>query len=184
MRLALLSLALSSGLLLSGCGATSDTADSSATEAATSQSAPASASPSSTAPSADTPSPTKQQPRPKRGTTIIVAASDYGPMLYDATGQPIYLFDAEKGSRPQCYGECAAAWPPVFAKGEPQAAKGVRAGLLGTTKRRDGRMQVTYDGHPLYFYAHEGKYDVRCHDVDQYGGLWLVVQPDGDPAPT
>lgn len=117
------------------------------------------------------------------GTTVIVADSDYGPMLYDATGQPIYLFDAETTTTPECYGECAEAWPPVFTNGTPQARKGTRAGLLGTTKRRDGRTQVTYAGHPLYFYAHEGKYQVRCHDVVEYGGTWLVVRPDGTPAP-
>ena len=62
-------------------------------------------------------------------------------------------------------------------------AKSVQSDLLGTTRRRDGATQVTYAGHPLYFYAHEGKYQVLCHDIEEYGGTWLVVQPDGDPAP-
>ena len=112
-----------------------------------------------------------------------MAGSDYGPMLYDATGQPIYLFDVETGPRPRCYGACAAAWPPVLAKGQPRAGAKVRDDLLGTTRRKDGARQVTYDGHPLYFYAHEGKYEVLCHDVVEYGGTWLVVRPDGTPAP-
>ncbi len=105
-------------------------------------------------------------------------------MLYDATGQPIYLFDAESGERPKCYDECAEAWPPVLTKAEPRARGAVRADLLGTTSRADGRTQVTYDGHPLYFYAHEGKYEVLCHDIVEYGGTWLVVRPDGTPAPS
>ena len=58
-----------------------------------------------------------------------------------------------------------------------------RPGLLGTTTRADGTTQVTYAGHPLYFYAHEGKRQVLCHNIEEYGGLWLVVQPDGKPAP-
>ena len=104
-------------------------------------------------------------------------------MLYDASGQAIYLFDAERSSRPECYGECADAWPPVLTKGKPQAKRGVQVDLLGTTRRRDGATQVTYGGHPLYFYADEGKYEVLCHNVEGFGGTWLVVQPDGKAAP-
>ena len=121
---------------------------------------------------------------PARGTRIIVADSQYGPMLYDRTGQAIYLFDLEKGKpAPRCYEDCAVAWPPVLTEGPPVAVRGVRPGLLGTTQRRDGGEQVTYNGHPLYFYAHEGPYEVLCHDIDEFGGTWLVVRPDGDPAP-
>lgn len=104
-------------------------------------------------------------------------------MLYDGSGQAIYLFDAEQGTRPECYDACADAWPPVLTKGKPQATKGVQSDLLGTTQRTDGATQVTYAGHPLYFYADEGKYEVLCHNVVGFGGTWLVVQPDGDPAP-
>jgi predicted lipoprotein with Yx(FWY)xxD motif len=104
-------------------------------------------------------------------------------MLYDATGQAIYLFDAERSARPECYGECANDWPPVLTTGTPQGKRSVDADLLGRTRRSDGSTQVTYAGHPLYFYAHEGKYQVLCHNIEEYGGTWLVVQPDGDPAP-
>jgi len=104
-------------------------------------------------------------------------------MLFDATGQAIYLFDAERGTRPECYGKCAAAWPPVLTTGTPQAKRKVQPDLLGTTRRRGGATQVTYAGHPLYFYAHEGKNQVLCHNIEEYGGTWLVVQPDGEPAP-
>jgi len=120
---------------------------------------------------------------PATGTAIITADSPYGRMLYDASGQPIYLFDKERSSTARCYGECAEAWPPVLTTGLPRARKGTRAELLGTTRRKDGKLQATYAGHPLYYYAHEGKYQVRCHDVTEYGGTWLVVQPDGKPAP-
>jgi predicted lipoprotein with Yx(FWY)xxD motif len=112
-----------------------------------------------------------------------VAGSAFGQMLFDGSGQAIYLFTAERGRRPACYGECAAAWPPVLAGGVPRAGAGVRPGLLGTTRRSDGRRQVTYGGHPLYYYAHEGRREVLCHDVEEYGGTWLVVRPDGTPAP-
>jgi predicted lipoprotein with Yx(FWY)xxD motif len=114
-----------------------------------------------------------------------VADSPYGPVLHDATGQPIYLFDREASNRPRCYGVCADNWPPVLTVGAPRHRDQdpLRPGLLGTTRRSDGSTQVTYAGHPLYFYAHEGKYEVRCHDVEEYGGTWLVLRPDGSPAP-
>lgn len=132
------------------------------------------------------PEPTDPSPEPDtgtRGTRIITADSDFGPMLFDASGQPIYLFTAEPGDRPACYDECAEDWPPVLTTDPPRAGAGVRLELLGSTRRDDGSTQVTYAGHPLYYYAHEGKYEVLCHDVVEYGGTWLVVRPDGTPAP-
>ena len=116
------------------------------------------------------------------GTEIITADRDFGTMLFDSTGQPIYLFTAEPGSRPACYDDCAEAWPPVLTRGRPVGSREARGELLGTTRRTDGTTQVTYAGHPLYFYAHEGKYEVLCHDVEEYGGTWLVVRPDGTAA--
>ncbi|MFC5179362.1 hypothetical protein [Nocardioides taihuensis] len=115
---------------------------------------------------------------------VVAAVSDFGPVLFDGTGQAIYVFDVEKTSQPRCYGSCAVAWPPVLTDGAPLAGDRVEEALLGTTRRSDGTTQVTYDGHPLYFYAHEGKDEVKCHDVFLNGGTWYAVQPDGDRAPT
>ncbi|HKX13920.1 MAG TPA: hypothetical protein VJN19_01925 [Propionibacteriaceae bacterium] len=103
-------------------------------------------------------------------------------MLFDSTGQAIYLFDKEQTTKPECYGACAEAWPPVLTKGEPTAASGARQNLLGTTKRNGGATQVTYGGNPLYYYAHEGKNEVKCHNIQGFGGLWLVVTPAGQSA--
>jgi predicted lipoprotein with Yx(FWY)xxD motif len=115
---------------------------------------------------------------------IIAADSQFGSVLYDASGQAIYLFDAETTSEPKCYGECAAAWPPVLTTGAPSAKDPVQSDLLGTTRRSDGSTQVTYANHPLYFYAHEGKRQVLCHNIVGFGGTWLAVQPNGEPAAT
>lgn len=104
-------------------------------------------------------------------------------MLFDGTGQAIYLFDVETTATPECYDACAEAWPPVLAKGDPVAGRGVDASLLSTTQRTDGTSQVTYNNHPLYFYTHEAKREVRCHDVFLNGGSWYVVTPAGDAAP-
>lgn len=104
-------------------------------------------------------------------------------MLFDSTGQAIYLFDIETTSKPRCYDECAKAWPPVLTTGAPVGEQAVENSLLGTTKRADGTVQVTYDDHPLYFYAHEGKREVKCHNIFLNGGNWYVVQPGGEAAP-
>lgn len=132
-------------------------------------------------PSAGQSSPTRRPTTP--GQEIIAADSSFGTILFDDTGQAIYIFDVETTSEPRCYGSCAAAWPPVLTEGAPVAGDGVRQSLLGTTRRTDGTTQVTYDGHPLYLYAHEGKYEVKCHDIFLNGGTWYAVQPDGRRAP-
>jgi predicted lipoprotein with Yx(FWY)xxD motif len=116
-----------------------------------------------------------------KGTAIELGDSQFGRILFGPNEQAIYLFDKEGGSKAECYGACAEAWPPVLTKGEPQATAGLKASLLGTTERDDGTTQVTYNGHPLYYYAHEGPGEVTCHDVEEFGGLWLVVDPAGDP---
>ena len=118
-----------------------------------------------------------------RGTTITLARSEFGSMLFGPSRQAVYVFQNDRKGESVCYDECAEAWPPVFTKGKPKAGKGVADSLLGTTKRRDGKLQVTYAGRPIYFYAHEGPGEVRCHNVNLNGGLWWVVGPDGRRRP-
>jgi predicted lipoprotein with Yx(FWY)xxD motif len=155
-----------------------------ATEAPGTDAAPRSSSASSTSPSS-APSTTTapSTPPPAAGTVITTGDSEYGVMLFDDVGQAIYLFDKESDGTPACYDDCAANWPPVLTSGAPQGSGASRTGLLGTVDRSDGSTQVTYAGHPLYYYAHEDPGQVLCHDVDDYGGTWLVVTPEGSPAP-
>jgi len=117
------------------------------------------------------------------GTTIKAVSSAFGRILADRRGQAVYVFEKETTSKPECYGTCARVWPPVLTEGRPVAGGGVSARLLGTTRRRDGKRQVTVDGQPLYSYVHDSPGRVLCHDVREFGGLWLVVRPDGTPAP-
>ena len=117
---------------------------------------------------------------PKPGTEITVADSDYGRILFDGSDQAIYLFEKEAGPKSECYGQCAEAWPPVLTEGEPVAGGSARQDLLGTTERDDGTTQVTYAGHPLYYYVDDPKGEVLCQNVEEFGALWLVVAPDGE----
>jgi predicted lipoprotein with Yx(FWY)xxD motif len=103
-------------------------------------------------------------------------------VLWGPDQQVVYIWEKEPTDRAECYDDCAEAWPPVLTEGDPVATGSVDATLLGTTVRRDGSTQVTYDGHPLYYYAHEGPGEVKCHDVATHGGLWWVVTPAGDRA--
>ena len=126
---------------------------------------------------------TEPEAAPKPAAAVRVVDSQFGRILADRRGQALYLFAKETSARSECYGECAKAWPPLFTDGKPVARSGARRGLLGTTKRRDGRLQVTYRGHPVYLYEHDSPGKVLCHNVPEFGGLWLVVQPNGRPAP-
>jgi len=114
-------------------------------------------------------------------TKITVGTSQFGPMLFDGKNQAIYVFLADKRSKSVCYGECAKLWPPVYTSKKAIAGKGIKKTLLGVTKRRNGRLQVTYRGYPLYYYAHEGPGQVLCHNVDNSGGIWKVQAPSGRP---
>jgi predicted lipoprotein with Yx(FWY)xxD motif len=111
---------------------------------------------------------------------LTLRSTRFGRVLFDGRNRVLYGFTRDRRGGPsRCYGACAKAWPVYFGKGSLRAGKGVRQSLIGTTKRRDGRRQVTYNGWPLYYYAHEGPGEVRCQNVDQYGGLWLVVRANG-----
>ena len=116
-----------------------------------------------------------------RGTTVKVVGSQYGPVLADGRGQAFYLFASEKSGRSRCYGGCAQRWPPVLAGGAPRAGPGGHSRLLGTTRRTDGKVQLTYAGHPMYYYDGDAPGRILCQGVNEFGGLWLVVRPDGKP---
>ena len=119
----------------------------------------------------------------KKNIRIKAGNSAYGKMLFAKNGQAIYIFEKERSKRSKCYGGCARGWPPVLTKGKkkgrPKAIGGVKQRLLGTTKRRGGARQVTYNGRPLYYYYDERPGQVFCHNVIQYGANWAVIHPSG-----
>ena len=113
-------------------------------------------------------------------TRVNVATSPLGKILVDSKGITLYDFPPDKGTTSVCYGACAALWPPLVTHGKPLAGHGVRASLLGTTKRKDGKVQVTYGGHPLYYFVTDRKPgQTTGQGINQFGGPWWVISPAG-----
>jgi len=99
--------------------------------------------------------------------------------VWDGQRRALYAFTRDPRGRSACYGACATAWPPYIVRGPLRAGPGVKRSLLGTTRRRDGSRQLTYAGKPLYYYVSDPVGVIRCQNVFGFGGLWLVVQPNG-----
>lgn len=114
------------------------------------------------------------------GTAVKIANSKLGRILVDSKGITLYDFVKDKGTTSVCYGACAALWPPLLTKGKPVAGPGVKASLLGTTKRKDGKLEITYGGHPLYYFVTDRKPgQTTGQGVNQFGGPWWVLSPAG-----
>src|SRR3954451_25496164 len=112
--------------------------------------------------------------------TVASATSHYGRILVDARGRSLYLFEKDKGTASTCYGACAGVWPPLLTKSKPVAVRGAAAGKLGTTKRKDGTLQVTYKGHPLYLYVGDTRSgQTSGQNLDQFGAEWYVLSTAG-----
>ena len=129
--------------------------------------------------------PTVAVPVTGESTVMISESADYGPILTDGQGMSLYLFmaDTPDSGMSTCYEDdgCSTDWPPLVVEGEPAAAEGVDATLLGTITRDDGTMQVTFNGWPLYLY-HEDSLpgDMNGQALDEFGGLWYLVSPTGE----
>jgi predicted lipoprotein with Yx(FWY)xxD motif len=114
------------------------------------------------------------------GSLVKVAKSSFGQILVDSKGISLYDFVKDKGTTSVCYGACAALWPPLTPTGKPVPGPGVRASLLGTTKRKDGKLEVTYGGHPLYYFVTDHKPgQTTGQGVNQFGGPWWVISAAG-----
>lgn len=110
-------------------------------------------------------------------------AQELGMVLVDSDGMTVYDFHKDKGTTSSCYGPCAEGWPPVLTEGEPEVGNGASASKLGTTERKDGTMQVTYDGHPLYtFVADKKPGEANGNDVSAFGAQWYALKGNGEEA--
>ena len=116
---------------------------------------------------------------------IGTAALAPGTALVDGAGRSLYLFEADTGPTSTCNGACAQVWPPLAASAAPGVAGGAQAALVGATTRADGTRQVTYNGHPLYYFAGDkAPGDVTGQGIHNFGGGWYVVTPSGNKIDT
>jgi predicted lipoprotein with Yx(FWY)xxD motif len=114
--------------------------------------------------------------------TIGVAnEGNLGKILINSQGRSLYLFQRDVGTKSECAGACAAAWPPLRATGTPVVGTSLSASKIGTTARSDGKPQVTYNGHPLYLYSADQKPgDTNGQGLNAFGGAWFALSADGN----
>jgi predicted lipoprotein with Yx(FWY)xxD motif len=124
-------------------------------------------------------SPAASQKAPK-GALVSVHRTALGRVLVDARGHTLYLFEKDKTGMSSCSGACAAYWPAVLSGAKPRAGAGVRASLLGRTRRAEGRRQVTYAGHPLYTFVGDTKAGQTTGEgLMDFGAAWDAIAPNG-----
>jgi predicted lipoprotein with Yx(FWY)xxD motif len=149
-------------LLVAACGSSGSTTSASATSSA----APATQAKTSQA--------------SVKGVAVSTATGSHGAYLTGANGRALYLWVADTGNMSTCSGGCAQAWPPLLAKGKPIASGSANAADLGTTTRSDGTKQVTYKGHPLYYFAGDtSKGMTTGQGSDGFGAKWWLLTPSG-----
>jgi predicted lipoprotein with Yx(FWY)xxD motif len=168
--------AMIAALALAGCGGGSST---SGTETAGSESG-------SSAESGEK-EPVTAAPNAEEGTTFVSLgnASDLGMVLVNSQGMTLYEFRKDQGTESSCYGACEGFWPPLITKGEPQPSNGADPSLIGTTERKDGKLQVTYNGHPLYTFVEDTKPgEANGNNLDKFGGEWYALNKEGEEPST
>jgi predicted lipoprotein with Yx(FWY)xxD motif len=116
------------------------------------------------------------------GAIVKIGPSNLGRVLVDSHGKTLYLWAHDKGRKSTCNGDCAQYWPPLITRGTPTALAGAKANLLGTSRRSDGRRQVTYAGHPLYYFVQDTKAgQTNGEGLTGFGGRWDPVSAFGTP---
>jgi predicted lipoprotein with Yx(FWY)xxD motif len=131
---------------------------------------------SSTGSSASTP------PKTTNGApaTVGVASTGLGKTLVDAQGRTLYLFKKDSGTTSACTGACASQWPPLRASGKPTVGSGANA-VVGTTKRSDGKPQLTYNGHPVYLFSGDQKAgQTNGEGLTAFGAAWFALSSAGN----
>jgi predicted lipoprotein with Yx(FWY)xxD motif len=115
-----------------------------------------------------------------KGAVVSTAKASLGPIIVNSKGRTLYLFEKDRNGKSACSGQCAVFWPPLITSGKPGVAGGASASLIGTTRRADGRLQVTYNHHPLYTFAKDKKAGQTTGvGVNAFGATWGAVSPAG-----
>jgi predicted lipoprotein with Yx(FWY)xxD motif len=114
------------------------------------------------------------------GAVVSTAKASLGPIIVNSNGRTLYLFAKDRNGKSACSGQCAVFWPPLITSGKPRVAGGAKASLIGTTRRADGRLQVTYNHHPLYTFVKDKKAgQTNGEGVNAFGATWDAMSPAG-----
>jgi predicted lipoprotein with Yx(FWY)xxD motif len=182
-RIILAALGVIALLAIAGCGSSSSSTTSSGGGALYGSGGGGSTSASGTTAAATTSTPAPPASAPA---AIVSAANNPGlkaTIIVNSKGFTLYDFHKDKGTKSACYGACAKIWPPLISGAAPKAEKGAEASKLGTTKRTDGTLQVTYAGHPLYTYVADKKPgDTTGNDFSSFGAQWYALKTSGEEA--
>ena len=171
-------LAAIAALAIAGCGGGGSSSSSSGAKAETSATSSGGGEKEAAAAK-----PVKAAPNAEEGTTFVSLGNvdGLGMVLVDSKGMTLYDFHKDQGTESSCYGACASAWPPLLSEGEPQPSNGASAAKLGTTERKDGTVQVTYAGHPLYgFVGDEKPGEANGNDTTAFGAQWYALMGNGE----
>jgi len=115
--------------------------------------------------------------------TVRTRTTGLGRILVDSRGRTLYLFKKDSGKKSACFGACANAWPPLRASAKPTVGTGLKASKVGTSKRSDGKAQVTYNGHPLYRFIGDKKAgDTNGEGLTAFGARWFALSRTGHQA--
>jgi predicted lipoprotein with Yx(FWY)xxD motif len=118
--------------------------------------------------------------KPTARSTVTTARTDLGRIIVDGRGRSLYLFEKDTHGRSACSGVCASYWPPFLAKSKSIAVNGAKQSLLGSIRRADGKRQVTYAGHPLYFFSGDSsRGQTNGEGLKDFGAGWYVLMPSG-----
>jgi predicted lipoprotein with Yx(FWY)xxD motif len=160
--------------LLTGCGSSSSSSGTSSSASTTPETTTA-------APSSSATTSSSSASAEGEGTVVSTAKGDLGTYLVAGPKHAtVYLFEADKAGKSACSGSCAHGWPPVTTSGKPQASGQAEAADLGTTERSDGTMQVTYKGHPLYYFVEDkSPGEAKGEGSDAFGAEWYVMNAKG-----
>ncbi|HXE93758.1 MAG TPA: hypothetical protein VN544_08060 [Gaiellaceae bacterium] len=115
-----------------------------------------------------------------KGAVVSTAKTSLGRIIVKSNGRALYLFGKDRNGKSACAGQCATFWPPLITIAKPRVTSGARAALVGTTRRADGRLQVTYNHHPLYTFVKDTKAgQTNGEGVSAFGAVWDAVSPAG-----
>ena len=115
-----------------------------------------------------------------RPASVASGSSALGRIIVDSRGHALYLFEKDKRGASACSGVCLAYWPPLLTSGKPTAIRGAKPSLLGSIRRADGSRQVTYAGHPLYFFSGDTKRgQTNGEGLTDFGAAWYALMPSG-----